>query len=90
MKLYYPGENGLEMDTKYQIADNFTLPLDFKIAPSISMSGDTKHNTYTLEIFTDKDADVLSVAPGELLASTPQPVPVGSKGLVLELDQLRR
>lgn len=89
MKLYHPGENGLEMDTKYQIADTFALPLDFRIAPSISMSGDTKHSTYVLEIFTDKDNDVLSIAAGELLVRTPEPVPVGSKGVALELNRLR-
>jgi hypothetical protein len=89
MKLYHPGENGLEMDSKYQIDKTFTLPLDFKIAPSISMSGDTKHNTYVLEIFTDKDNDVLSVAPGELIARTPEPIRLGSKGVDLQLNQLR-
>jgi hypothetical protein len=89
MKLYHPGENGLEMDSKYRIVDQFTLPLDFKIAPSISMSGDSKHKTYVLEIFTDRYNDVLSIAPGELIARTPEAIPIGSKGVVLELNRLR-
>ena len=85
MKLYHPGENGLEMDAKFQIADEFSLPVEFRIGPSISMSGDTKHQTYVVEVFTDKDRDVLSVVPGELIARTPEPLPLGTKGIVLEL-----
>jgi hypothetical protein len=32
---------------------------------------------------------VLSVAPGELIARTPEPIRLGSKGVDLQLNQLR-
>ncbi|MEZ5591680.1 MAG: hypothetical protein R3F53_13575 [Gammaproteobacteria bacterium] len=88
IKLFHPGENGVELDAKNQIFTTFTLPLTFKIAPSISMSGDTKYKTYSVEVLTDKDLDFLSAATGELMARTPEPVALGSSGLILELNTL--
>lgn len=84
IKLFHPGD-GVELDAKYQIVDDFTLPRELVAAPSIDMSGQTKFDDYVVEVFTDKDRDVLSVAPGELIARTPEPVPLGTTGLVLEL-----
>jgi hypothetical protein len=43
-----------------------------------------------VQAFTDKDGDVLSVVPGELLASTPGVVPLGTTGVTLELNTLRK
>jgi len=89
IKLYHPGD-GVELDAKYRIVDEFTLPLDFVAAPSIDMSGRTKFQAYVLEVFTDKDGDVVRAAPGELIARTPEPVPLGTTGLRLELNALRQ
>ena len=88
IKLYHPGE-GVELDAKYRIVDEFMLPFDFVAAPSIDMSGQTKFQAYVLEVFTDKDEDVVRAAPGELVARTPEPVPLGTTGLVLELNARR-
>ncbi len=89
IKLYNPG-NGIERDPKFQILPDFTLPLTFRIAPTIDMSGRTKWSSYVVEVFTDKDNDVLSVVPGELTARTPELVPLGTAGVVLELNALRK
>jgi hypothetical protein len=53
------------------------------------MSRRTKYDAYVLELFTDKDDDVLAVAPGELIARTPGPVPLGTTDLSLELNAAR-
>jgi len=88
IKLYHPG-GGVELDAKYQIVPEFVLPLAFHAAPSVDMSGQTKFDAYVIEIFTDKDDDVLRVAPGELIARTLEPVPLGTLDLRLELDATR-
>jgi hypothetical protein len=88
IKLYHL-KDGVELDAKYQIVPRFELPLDFRVAPSIDMSGQTKFNDYVVEMFTDKDGDVLGTAPGELRARTPEPVPLGTAGLQLELNARR-
>lgn len=54
------------------------------------MSGRTKWRSYVVEAFTDKDNDVLSVVSGELVARTPDVVPLGTTGIVLELSTLRQ
>jgi hypothetical protein len=88
IKLYRPS-GGVELDAKYQIVSSFELPLEFHAAPSIDMSGQTKFDAYVVEAFTDKNADVLAVAPGELIARTPEPVPLGTTDLRLELSAAR-
>jgi hypothetical protein len=88
IKLYHPGA-GAELDAKYRIVEEFTLPLDFVAAPSIDMSGQTKFQAYVVEVFTDTDRDVLSLAPDELIARTPKPIPLGTTGLRLELNAPR-
>jgi hypothetical protein len=88
IKLYHPGA-GVEMDAKYQIVPRFELPLEFHAAPSVDMSGQTRFDAYVIEAFTDKDADVLATAPGELIARTPAPVPLGTTDLRLELNARR-
>jgi hypothetical protein len=88
IKLYHP-ENGVEMDAKYQIVPRLTLPFEFQATPSIDMSGQTKFDTYVVELFTDKDEDVLGMASGELIARTPAPVPLGTTDLRLELNAAR-
>ncbi len=87
IKLYVPSD-GIERDPKFQILPDFTLPLTFRIAPTIDMSGRTKWPSYIVEVFTDKDNDVLSVASGELIARTLELVPLGTTGVVLELNAL--
>ena len=88
IKLYRPS-GGVELDAKYQIVSSFELPLEFHAAPSIDMSGQTKFDAYVVETFTDKNADVLAIAPGELIARTPEPVPLGTTDLRLELSATR-
>ena len=87
IKLFHPG-NGVELDAKYAILPTFTLPVDFRITPTFDMSGGSKWKSYVVQAFTDRDGDVLSVVPGELLASTPGVVPLGTTGVVLELNTL--
>ena len=89
IKLFHPGD-GVELDTKYAILASFTLPVDFRVAPTFDMTGRSKWKSYVVQVFTDKDGDVLSVAPGELLGDTQEPVRLGTTGLVLELDTLRK
>ena len=89
IKLYHP-ENGVEMDAKYQIVPSFSLPFAFQAsAVDRHERGQTKYDAYVLELFTDKDDDVLGTAPGELIARTPAPVPLGTEGLRLELNATR-
>jgi hypothetical protein len=88
IKLYHP-ENGIEMDAKYQIVPSFSLPFAFRAAPSIDMNARTKYEAYVLELFTDKNDDVLATAPGELIARTAAPVPLGTEDLRLELNATR-
>jgi hypothetical protein len=89
IKLYHP-ENGIEMDAKYQIVPSFSLPFAFQAGPSVDMNAHTKYDAYVLELFTDKDADVLAIAPGELIARTPTPVPLGTRDVRLELNATRQ
>jgi hypothetical protein len=89
IKLFHLG-NGVELDAKYAILPTFTLPVEFRIAPTFDMSGRSKWRSYVVEAFTDKDSDVLSVVPGELFASTPGLVPLGTAGVTLELNTLRK
>ena len=84
LKLYYP-QDGVEMDATYRIVQSFALPFPFHAAPAIDMNGHTKYDAYVLELFTDKNGDVLAVAPGELIARTPGPVPLGTTDLRLQL-----
>ena len=83
IKLFHPGD-GVELDAKYAILATFTLPVEFRIAPTFDMTGSSKWNSYVV------DADVLSVAPGEILGATPGLVPLGTTGLAVELDTLRK
>jgi hypothetical protein len=88
LKLYHP-QDGVEMDATYRIVPSFSLPFAFQAAPSIDMNARTKYDAYVLELFTDKDDDVLAVAPGELIARTPGSVPLGTSDLRLELNAVR-
>ena len=88
IKLYHP-KDGIELDAKYQIVPSFSLPFAFQAAPSIDMNARTKYDAYVLELFTDKNHDVLATAPGELIARTPAPVPLGTTDLQLELNATR-
>jgi hypothetical protein len=89
LRVFHPGPDGLEMDTTYQIVKTFELPMTFGVGPSVMMSGTTKHTSYVVEAFTDKDGDVLGVAEGELIVRTEGPLPLGTKGLQLEFATLR-
>ncbi len=88
LKLFYPG-HGVEKDVKFDMMPTFSLPLTFRISPTLDMSGQSKWRAYMVEVFTDKDHDVLSAVPGELMARTPALVPLGTTGVVLELKALR-
>ena len=88
IKLYHP-RDGVELDATYRIVPRFSLPLAFKAAPAIDMNARAKYTAYVLELFTDKDNDVVAIAPGELLARTRAPVPLGTTDLRLELNVLR-
>ena len=88
IKLFHP-KDGIEMDAKYSIVGNFQLPLKFRISPSILMDGTTRHDKYVVEVFTDKDQDVLRVENGELFGTTPDTLQLGSRDVRLLLDQLR-
>lgn len=89
IKLYHP-KDGVEMDAKYQIVPSFSLPFAFQAAPSVDMNARTKYDAYVLELFTDKNNDVLATAPGELIARPTGPVPLGTTGLQLELNATRK
>jgi hypothetical protein len=84
LALFHP-RAGAELDRQYRIIDHFSLPLEFTLTPSTDMSGRTRFQDYVVEAFTDRDGDPLTVAPGELGARTPEPVPLGTTGLVLDL-----
>jgi hypothetical protein len=88
IKLFHPGA-GVELDPQYRTIDDFTLPFEFSARPSTDMSGRTRFQDYVVEVFTDKDDDVLKVAPGELKARSAGPVRLGTTGLVLELKARR-
>ena len=88
IKLFHP-KDGVEMDARYQIVPSFSLPFAFQAAPSIDMNARTKYDAYVLELFTDKNGDVLAPAPGELIARTGTLVPLGTTDLRLELNATR-
>ena len=54
------------------------------------MDGTTRHEKYVIEVFTDKDQDVLGIADGELLGRTADTVDLGSRDLQITLDHLRK
>ena len=86
-KLYHP-DAGVEKDVRYWIlkAGDFAFPQAFSLAPTVDMTGNPRWQTYVLEVFTDRDRNVLHAAPGELHATTPAPVPLGTSGLSLTLQ----
>jgi|TARA_B100000315_G_scaffold146874_1_gene135815 hypothetical protein len=88
LSIHHP-RDGIAMDAKFMIIPDFTLPLEFQISATIDMNGRTQWRDYVVEAFTDKDGDVLSVAPGEVLGRTPETVPLGTTGLNLILDRSR-
>ena len=89
IKLFHP-KDGIEMDAKYSIISNFQLPLEFRVSPYIVMDGTTRHEKYVIEVFTDKDQDVLGIADGELLGRTAGTVELGSRDLQIILNLLRK
>jgi hypothetical protein len=88
IKLYHPGE-GVELDAKLQIVDDFDLPYGLAAVPAIDANGQTQFQSYMVEVSTDRDGDPGSVGPGELVARTSEPVPPGTQGLALELHPAR-
>jgi hypothetical protein len=88
IKLYHP-EGGVELDVKYHVVPRFILPFPFLAAPSIDAHARTKYDAYVVEVLTDKDEDAIGIAPGELIARTPGPVPLGTKDVRIELNALR-
>ena len=88
IKLFHP-KDGIEMDAKYSIVGNFQLPLKFRISPSILMDGTTHHDKYVVEVFTDKDQDVLRIESGELFGTTRDTLQLGSRDVRLLMNQFR-
>ena len=88
IKLFHP-KDGIEMDAKYSIVGNFQLPLKFRISPSILMDGTTHHHKYVVEVFTDKDQDVLRIESGELFGTTRDALQLGSRDVRLLMNQFR-
>jgi len=88
IKLFHP-KDGIEMDAKYSIVGNFQLPLKFRISPSILMDGTTHHDKYVVEVFTDKDQDVLRIESGELFGTTRDALQLGSRDVRLLMNQFR-
>ncbi len=86
LRIYYPHE-GVDKDETFRIADSFSLPLEFQIGPALDMSRRTKWRAYMVEVYTDKDADVMSRVAGELSAHSQGLVPLGTTGLKLELNE---
>ena len=88
IKLFHP-KDGIEMDAKYSIVGNFQLPLKFRISPSILMDGTTHHDKYVVEVFTDKDQDVLRIESGEFFGTTRDALQLGSRDVRLLMNQFR-
>ncbi len=89
LKIYHPGATA-ELDATYRIVSTFTLPTEFRFGPAIDMNGHTRYHAYIVEVFTDKDSDVLSVVPGEVMARSDGLVPLGTTGLRLVLETPRQ
>ncbi len=84
LKIFSPGGE-VERDPKYKYVRVFSLPTPFAVSPPIDMNGNARWPVWQVEAFTDRDGDVLSVVDGELFAATPEPLPLGSHDVVLEL-----
>ena len=84
IKIYSPGPS-VERDPKYRYFREFSLPMSFSVSPPIDMNGNARWPLWRIEAFTDRDGDVLSLVEGELFAETPEPLPLGSRGVVLKL-----
>lgn len=89
IKLYHP-EGEKQLDQSYQIVSSFTLPLRFTAAPGTDMSKRTKWQHYVVEVFTDKNNDVLGTAEGELIGRTTEALALGSKDIRIVLDAERQ
>lgn len=85
VKIYHPGEDGLELDPKYWIFEAPALPMQVSLAPTAEMSGNARFGDYVVEAFSDRDGDVLSIVAGELWAATDGPRPLGTTDFLLEL-----
>lgn len=88
IKLFHP-KDGIEMDAKYSIVRSFELPLNFRIFPYILMDGSTRHDKYVVEVFTDKDQDVLRIKTGELFGTSRDTLQLGSRDVRLLMNQFR-
>ena len=88
IKLFHP-KDGIEMDAKYSIVLSFELPLKFRIFPYILMDGSTRHDKYVVEVFTDKDQDVLRIKTGELFGTSRDTLQLGSRDVRLLMNQFR-
>ena len=87
LKIFHPGADGFEKDTKYQIKPEFELPIAFRIVPPIDMNANPRWSNYVVEVFIDRDKDVLSIVEGELFATTGDALTLGTHNVALELTQ---
>ncbi len=87
LKIFHPGADGYEKDTSYQIKPEFSLPTAFRIVPPIDMNANPRWPNYVVEVFIDRDHDVLSVVDGELFATTGEALTLGTHNVALDLTQ---
>lgn len=70
-----------------KIIPHTLLPQAFTLALSKDMPGVEPGKGYDIRVVTDKDNNPFGSAAGELVGRSKEPVPLGTKGYVLELDQ---
>ena len=85
-RLFVPGEPGF---TRILHLGILALPYEFRLGPQKNMSGNVARDAFFLEFLTDKDDDFYSIVVGELAAISREAIPLGSQGIVMELDRLR-
>lgn len=89
IKMYHP-DDGVEKDLKYWIVEEYAFPQDFRIAPTVNMAGNARWEDYVIEVYTDRDRNVLNLIDGELWVSTGTLVPLGTDALELVLGHPKR
>lgn len=89
LKLAVP-QGGVDHDPKYDIRERWSLPLEVVLVPNVDMAGKTRFEAYRVEAYTDRDGDLLSLVPGELVGVSDDLVPLGTTGLRLELRPVGR
>jgi hypothetical protein len=84
LRIYHPKDN-IQHDLTYRIFKGTALPHAFRIGPIVDMNGNPRFWEYVVEAYTDRDGDAGEVGEGEIFATSGDPVPLGTSGLILEL-----